>query len=190
MQLNKYTYPFVIFMIIGLFSACKKDKMASEIPSIEFKDLQRFTNDSLAFTIHFIDGDGDIGLTPGDTLPPYNVTHQEGDPLFVFTYFQGTNLVKDSFNINAFSISMRYYAFEDGEWNEPELRPLALFPIDDIQPTGQNKYLEGDLTFGLNLPDIDGQNSWVKDSIKFEVLLKDRTLHSSNIVETPLIVID
>jgi len=182
-------FPFVIFTLMVFATGCTKQKTASEVPSIEFRELLNFENDSLAFKIHFIDGDGDIGLNEDDTEEPYNDIYQPGDPLFVFTSFPDQILERDSFNINGFTISMRYFAFEDGQWTEPEIRPFSLFNIDNLTPDGEPRYLEGDISYGLNLVDIGSPNAWVKDTMKFEILLKDRALNSSNIVETPVIVI-
>lgn len=68
------------FLILG-FHGCEIDtKTYSDIPFIEFKSAQaELTTDllgnhikkvSLAF--YLIDGDGDIGLTQYDTVPPYD----------------------------------------------------------------------------------------------------------------------
>ena len=55
--------------------ACKGGEIYPIIPSIEFEKSSYINRDStnlLVFSIKFKDGDGDIGLEDGDTLPPYN----------------------------------------------------------------------------------------------------------------------
>jgi hypothetical protein len=70
MQFKSVSY--LLFIILSFaFSACLKKQSASPIPVIEFKDFQS-NKDTANLLINFIDGDGDIGLTQNDTVPPNN----------------------------------------------------------------------------------------------------------------------
>ena len=61
---------FLIFISIAI-SSCLKKQTASPIPLIEFNDFQS-NKDTANLFINFTDGDGDIGLTQYDTIPPNN----------------------------------------------------------------------------------------------------------------------
>jgi hypothetical protein len=64
----------IIILLLGLsfaFTACLKKETASPIPLIEFKDFQA-NKDTANLLFLFTDGDGDIGLTQSDTVPPNN----------------------------------------------------------------------------------------------------------------------
>ena len=67
----------LIVMSGFLFSACTKHEVYSVIPAIEYKSFEKIPSNTGAdnkayMTITFTDGDGDIGLNPEDTFPPYN----------------------------------------------------------------------------------------------------------------------
>ena len=61
------------------------------------------------------------------------------------------------------------------------------YRIQNLTPTGQNKALRGDIEITME-PWYFNPNSNHNDSIKLSILLIDRALNLSNIVESPLIV--
>ncbi len=178
---------FIVLVVVAIsIFSCKKPEQADVVPEIEYVSHE-ILNNELSFKIHFIDGDGDIGLGLGDTLPPYNEEFLPGDPLYVtMVYDNLTNVwVEDSSNFNGYNVTMKYFAMQNGEWVEPQVKPHMVFRLKDISPGGQDEYLAGNLTFGLGLPLLPSEFS--NDTVKFSILLKDRALHYSNEVETPII---
>lgn len=60
-----------------LFFSCNPDSVISEIPEISLGSVTVYKNiaqkDSMiVLSINYKDGDGDIGLEAGDTIPPFN----------------------------------------------------------------------------------------------------------------------
>ncbi len=67
----------IIFLTIGLFISCINEPELPIEPSINlksftFKEIPDSFQDSIIIEIDFKDGDGDLGLTDFDTLPPYH----------------------------------------------------------------------------------------------------------------------
>jgi len=68
---------WLILGVCGMLvlSSCFDPPSYSPVPSIEFNDIyfkQGLNTDTLSVSIKFKDGDGDLGLSNGDTLLPYN----------------------------------------------------------------------------------------------------------------------
>ncbi len=190
-MMNQKRYFFlIVFSIVLVLSiaSCKEPKEASEIPFIEYIDATFVQDDSLVLKFHFIDGNGDLGLFPNDTVAPYNSKYREGDPLYVHKDkdLNSQEIITDSFNRNGYNLILKYEEFEDGEWVTPTLSPFLLFRIKDISPEGQDPYLEGDINVGLVYPSLI--NSDHNDSVKYSIELQDRALNLSNVIETGLIV--
>ena len=76
---------------VVMLAACFEPPQYSIIPSIEFSDIifKDIANpsdpDSLILSIHFKDGDGDLGIDPSETNPPFN-------DKFYFQFSDGTYL--------------------------------------------------------------------------------------------------
>jgi hypothetical protein len=161
------SYLLIVFVISLLSYSCQKDNSYSIIPAIEFSEIKTIPDrlDSVDLVISFTDGDGDIGFTQGDTLPPFNY-----DPI--------------NYNYYYFNFHFVTYHFVDTSWVE------YVFPdpysngyrIEYITPTGQNKSLKGTIQVGLRLSPA------MPDSVYYEIQLVDRALHISNTVQTPVIV--
>ncbi|MBI9038807.1 MAG: hypothetical protein JEY97_11790 [Bacteroidales bacterium] len=105
-----------------LFSSCQKTEKYSDIPQIEFSGITKiFTPnnivDKVVLKIAFTDGDGDIGLTQNDTLPPYD-----------YNFF------------------IKYFEKREGEFVEVVLADFsfnARIPI--LTPEGRNKSIKGEI---------------------------------------------
>jgi len=154
-------------MLLLLASSCLKREEYPIEPQIEYKNFIKYLNESgiedkgtLIFT--FTDGDGDIGLSEGDTFAPYN---KEGDyyyNLYIF-YKELRNGV-----ITPIDIPIPFH---------------TRLPV--ITPSGNNKAIKGEMEVKL---DIFNPLSTF-DTICFDFYLVDRALHKSNTVTTPLIVV-
>jgi len=163
---TKITFFLLISIVAGLTS-CIKEEQYPIIPHIEFggfataKDITG--KDSLgAISISYTDGDGNIGLFPWDTVEPkkYNF------------YLKFMELVNNEL---------------------VEVKPVdstltfnARIPI--LTPVGRNKNIKGDITMYLEL--YFARQILKSDTIAFEIYIRDRDLNNSNVVETPLFLIE
>lgn len=157
-------------LVAVLLSGCLKTEEFPPEPAIAFKSFEQFT-DSASLTVTFTDGDGDIGLDQGDTLAP-----------FVGQYY--------------YNFYLDYYLMEEGAWTYK-------FAISNrilvITPTGQNKALEGEIARAIQTIQIPGAppQPWYGDlsdaeqgdTVRFDVRLIDRALHTSNTATTGIIVL-
>jgi hypothetical protein len=117
--------------------------------------------------IGYTDGDGDIGLTQNDTLPPYDYN------LFM-KYFEKQNGVFKEVYITYFN---------DYTQKLDTLVMNARIPV--LTPAGRNKSIKGIIQDTIFINNYDSPY----DTVRFEVYIKDRALHESNTVTTPEIVI-
>jgi len=150
----------------GLTSCIKEEQYPIE-PVIRFERFATLQNtnshDSLGLlTISYTDGDGDIGLYDTDTAEPYK-----------YNYF------------------LKFQYLKNGELVELKPADTSLgfngrIPI--LTPTGKNKNIKGEISMELEL--YFAWPALQSDTISFEVFIKDRALHSSNIVQTPLFIIN
>ena len=146
-----------------VFPACLKTDEFPVEPNITFKSLEVF-GDSASLTVSFTDGDGDIGLAPGDTFPPYDTLPY------------------------SFNLFVEYEELQNGVWTQVDLLLPLYYRIPVITPTGQNKTLEGDLSVALKpFPTVIGG---AYDTVRYSVKLVDRALHESNVVWSDALVLD
>ncbi|MBV6406044.1 MAG: hypothetical protein GFGODING_02829 [Flavobacteriales bacterium] len=131
-------------------------------PHIAFKSFTTH-GDSASLVITFTDGDGDIGLGQGDTLPPFDVA-----PWF-------------------YNLFVEYEERQNGAWVRPTLLLPLYYRIPVIAPTGQDKTLEGELAVALTpWPTVPNTPY---DTVRYTVRLVDRALHESNTVNTGPVVL-
>lgn len=155
---------FVI--LIGALSSCIKKEEYPIEPQIQYLGLGVYKTaqgyDSAGvIKISFTDGDGDIGLYDYDTVEPYK-----------YNFF------------------LRFLEQTGGQLQEVKLPDTNLsfnarIPI--LTPTGKNKNISGQINMLLEL-----YYAWSvlkSDTIAFEIYIKDRALHSSNMVRSPLYII-
>jgi hypothetical protein len=162
-----------IVLLIGfafslVLHSCYKHNEYSIIPEIQFEEIKYLgdSNDSIGVVIRFTDGDGDIGFTQGDTLPPFNRDTSAYNYYYYNLHFYTYHFVDTSWVL---------FEFED-PYNDGSYR------IKDITPKGQDKSLNGTIQAGIRLSPA------MPDSIFYEIELVDRALHISNRVQTPVIV--
>jgi hypothetical protein len=152
----KHSYWTLIFTTVFLASCLKTEEFPVE-PAISFVSFE--TKGSGAdLKLTFTDGDGDIGLDPGDTLAPFDLSSKYYYNLFI-----------------------RYYELQNGQWILiPITNPPLSYRTPKVTPTGQNKSLNGNMTINLTLY----YNAFsLYDTLKLDVQLVDRALHESNIIE-------
>jgi hypothetical protein len=118
--------------------------------------------------ISYQDGDGDIGLTQMDTVPPYDYN-------LIIRYFEKKNGQFEE-------VFLTYYNSETQEYDTINLN--ARIPL--LTPTGKNKSIKGIIQDTIYINNYSSPY----DTVRFEVYILDRALHQSNTVSTPQIVIN
>ncbi|MCC6252278.1 MAG: hypothetical protein IT238_07455 [Bacteroidia bacterium] len=103
----------IICLISFAWLSCLKKETASPVPEIEFKDIVTY-KDSANLFIGFIDGDGDIGLTQNDTIPPNN-----------------------------YNLFITYIEKQKGQWVYRELPADFNYRIPVINSSGKKKKIQG-----------------------------------------------
>jgi hypothetical protein len=169
----------ISFLASIFFYGCKGNEIYPIVPTIIFKDAYvAYTQNNLdSFVIlsfTYKDGDGDIGLDQGDTLPPYNYD------------ILGTN----ASNTNRFAnnIWVDYYQKINGIYSQPVIPFTSDTVREDVRvgnltPDGTHKSIRGEIQIQLNTVPRSYPNH--SDTIKLKVRLVDRALHISNEIETP-----
>src|SRR4051812_38377619 len=155
------------FTSIILFSAviaagvtsCVKEKNFPVTPAIEFVRYESFGVDSADCIINFKDGDGDIGIVDGDTASPAD--------------FRMKYLYKDA------SGNFVPYDITPGVGNFDTL--FVDYRVPDLMPNGQYKALDGEIRARLRSAPLYNPTHTI---VKFEITLKDRAGHLSNMVPT------
>lgn len=170
-KLHQLLFILLCFAMIS----CKKDQQLSDEPVIEFREFVQNLSSSgkdSSGTLHlyFTDGDGDIGLGPADTFPPF-----DKNSLFYYNFY------------------INYFEKQNGQWVRIVLPPVV--PGGDtlsnhsripyLTPSGQNKTLEGDLFMSL----FTNNPLSAYDTIRYDVTIVDRALHRSNQISTPEIIL-
>ncbi|MDT8308561.1 MAG: hypothetical protein RQ866_03465 [Bacteroidales bacterium] len=142
-------------------------------PAIAYKDfILTLTDegkpDKGILILSFTDGDGDIGLSEADTVPPFNPGSK---------YFYN------------FYISL--FKKENGHYEKiifPDTNFTFNSRIPEIELTGNSKSIKGTIEYTF---DLQIMNAYLNiDTIRIETYIYDKALHQSNIVVTPDIVIN
>ncbi len=169
---TKLNFVFLLFLFV-CFSCLKPVTFPNE-PSIEYMGFV-VEGDSGKISFSFTDGDGDIGLSQLQISPPFDTS----------SYYY-------------YNLYLNYYEMMNGSWvratadpggnNFPTADSITFsYRLGNLTPTGQNKALRGEIEIVLE-PYYFNPISNHNDSIKFSILLIDRALNHSNLVETPLII--
>lgn len=153
--------------VVVCIVSCKENEEYPIVPAISFKSLGTMLaqngNDSMGvIVISFTDGDGDLGLHPDDTLPPFNSGSQ---------YYR--------------NFQLELFEKVNGNWVLNPLSPQLGGRMPYLTPEGSNKALKGDIQMETNLP-----INKTMDTLFFNVFIYDRELHKSNVVQTSEIIIN
>ena len=166
-------------------SSCIKAPDYPVEPSIDFNNVKliRVPNanggnteiDTLAFTINYRDGDGDLGLDQPDIgMAPYNAT-------------------TGGHNNQGYQKNFYLQPYKKSGTNGPFVKlitpgvPLGSkdgrFPRLDTGTDGKPAPLKGTITYKLSVT-LDDNNFSAGDVLKFDISIMDRALHESNTVTT------
>lgn len=149
----------VSMLLAGGFSSCVKEKNFPIEPAITFKSYNTFGGDDSAdCIIKFKDGDGDIGVQDGDTATDLEMKYLYYDTTDLQFHPMDSSLADTTFDTLFYRYRVPY-----------------------ITPDGQYKALDGEIKVKLRAPPIYGLGH---DKVKFEITLKDRAGHKSNMVTT------
>ena len=158
----------VIFFSVLVLSACIKQEHYPIIPQIQFQqfitvfDTGKFAVKGI-LSISYTDGDGDLGLSNGDTLPPYDTSGQY--------YYNYVITFKNKVN---------------GIYKKIDLDPPFSARIPILNPDYPGKAIKGAIIDTINLGLIPHPGY---DTILFEAFLYDRALNKSNVISTPDIIL-
>lgn len=149
-------------------SSCIEQKQYSDIPHIEFKNFSLTQNssgiDQTGYLIlEFTDGDGNIGLEQGDTLPPYNL-----DGGHYYNFF------------------VELYQKVNGNFEKIEIPYNSRIP--NINPEGIDRDLKGEIEIEIDVSLFSLAVS--SDTIKMDAWILDRDFNRSNTISTPEIVLN
>jgi hypothetical protein len=158
----KNTFIILALAFVGL-SSCVKEKNFPVQPVIEFKTYSSISIDSADCYISFTDGDGDIGVNTGDTVP---------DLIMKYLYKDTT--------------SGAYFPFDSDPTNTTFDTLFYKFRIPNVTPTGQYKALEGEIRTKLRQSPLYYPTHRF---VKFEIQIRDRAGHKSNTVTTSEITV-
>lgn len=171
MPMNLATFlRFVLFTalmaVVILFSSCLKKESFPDTPQIAFEGITVvFDTGKIAkqayLVISFQDGDGNIGLYPGDTNYPYN---KDGD--YYYNYV------------------INYYERQMGKFVPVPLDPPYSARIPYLTPGESGRAIKGIIVDTLTLNPMP-----VYDTVKFLFFIYDRRLNKSNVDSTPPIIL-
>ena len=162
---------FIAIMLLSLLllAGCHRDDKFPVVPAITFVGLEKIDDgtgidNKATLTLHFQDGDGDLGLNTEDIYSPFDTASVYYYNLFI-DYYKKVNGAFQKIEFDAVTFNQRF----------PRLS-------NDVPES-----IEGDLYVDLPINSFDLSTQY--DTIKFSCYIVDRALHVSNTVETtPLVV--
>ncbi|MGL4597310.1 MAG: hypothetical protein ACRCYO_07280 [Bacteroidia bacterium] len=147
-------------LLLATLSACKPEPVFPIEPSLVFKEyIQSQTSDSLQVVFTFTDGDGDIGIAPGDADTNMLLTAYYRNALGEYIVYPNFNTVNNPFD-------------------------SLVYPYRVPRLTASQKGVEGDIYVVINEAFIS-----YYDTIAFNAFIVDQAGHKSQIVRTPELIL-
>jgi len=167
-----FIHIIVFGIVIFTIYSCTKQETYPIIPEIKFEDFLLHYNSGInaydmgVLTITFKDGDGDIGLKQFETEPPYDYN------LFINIYEI----------LNGDTVEFIPLIIDTSD-TIPKIDTIIFHQrIPMLTPTGSDKSISGTIEDTLYIYSPD----YPLDTIFIKVSIRDRALHESNAVYTPL----
>ncbi|MFT5823841.1 MAG: hypothetical protein ACI8ZM_005104 [Crocinitomix sp.] len=159
----KIKFIFSLVILSVFVSSCFKSEEYPVEPIIS-DPIFIFSGDSAQLTFSFTDGDGDIGLAPEDSLPPYNAASYFHYNLHVDYYEKDdVNGWQRGRDLDGDSIVFQY-----------RLKPIVV--------KGKARGIKG--TMDVSMINFSNPFSSESDTIKYTIKLIDKALNESNVIET------
>lgn len=156
----------VLALVLG---ACQKPEKFPVEPHIEFVSLEKIDNGTgidqrAKLTIHFQDGDGDIGLNESDVESPFDTSS-----VYYFNFF------------------IDYYKKIDGNFQRIDFDGVSFNQRIPRLSNSVPESIEGDISINLDINSYDMTTQY--DTILFKCHIVDRALNVSNEVETSHLIV-
>jgi hypothetical protein len=169
----------ILFLFVGVFflTGCFSEPDYPSTPQIEFVRLQnleskaRANTDSVVITLFFRDGDGDLGLTSTDTLPPFSERNSDGT----------VNRFRNNFFADVERLNENG-EFEPVTFASQNFNLNSRFPI--LNTLDKETALEGDLRYSLILFATSFSPVQQGDVLRYKISIADRKLNESNFIVT------
>ncbi|GAB3505168.1 hypothetical protein [Emticicia fontis] len=160
----------VVFSVVALVTGCYKEISFDVKPYIEFKEIKKeirldqfsgSKKDSVIMTIHFQDGDGDLGLNEDEK--------------------------KAAVEKQDFNYIVRIFRQKKGAFQEVTQEvPYSGF-FQRMKADNKKGPIEGTLDYSIvYFQDFVPK----KDSLKYQITIKDRAGNVSNTIETKVIILN
>jgi hypothetical protein len=169
-------------LMTPLLSGCITEPKFPKEPRIAFESIQKINKpavigrvgggerDSVIITIRFEDGDGDLGITEAQkNVEPWKSELKNYE---VQTFVKRGNTWED---------------YKDGNGKKINQSGNFVFDPPVVNPSTPSP-IEGSLNYSLIFYK-NVANTVPNDTIKFNILIRDRALNKSNRIETDLIVV-
>lgn len=177
--MNYTTKILILILLVGIVViSCRKFEDFPDTPEITYDNFVVLMNTQTGITergvlvFSYTDGDGDLGLDKGDTLPPFDKKSEYYYNLII-KYFEKQNGTFVEVPLLSWNSDSSYY---------DTLTFNSRFPV--LTPESGNQAIKGvfeDTLFIYNpLSDFD--------TIMFKAYIYDRALNKSNEIETQEIV--
>lgn len=142
--------------VVALSSSigCLPDPAFPLEPNLTFQSLSTREDGTATLTLAFTDGDGNVGLTQADTLPPFCQTCE-----------------------HHYNLVGQYEEWVDSVWRSPTLLVPYAYRVPVAEPTGSSPALDGTIEVELTSWYLTGTGA---DSVRFQWTLWDRDLNPSN----------
>ncbi|MDX2000974.1 MAG: hypothetical protein SFW35_00950 [Chitinophagales bacterium] len=170
----KFIHLFLAMLVLGI-AGCIDEPNYPDEPVIEFASVSRdtlyasqFVTDSVLITVNFTDGDGDIGSDDSD-----------GGTEFVACGLNYDSICQVVDTVPGFNL----FALDNRSNNGIKCIKPSRIPF--VPENGSSKAISGDMTFFATVNCLSGP----VDTLSYQIMIRDRAGHCSNIVRTQDIIV-